>query len=66
MKFNITKCICYDTTFSEMKKIMQENNLKTLEELREIKMVAVNCRLCVPYIKRMIGTGETEFDIILE
>lgn len=49
-----------------MKKIMQENNLKTLEELREIKMVAVNCRLCVPYIKRMIGTGETEFDIILE
>ncbi|MEO8209025.1 MAG: (2Fe-2S)-binding protein [bacterium] len=66
MKFNITKCICYDTTFSEMKNIMEENNLKTLEELREIKIVAANCKLCVPYINRMIETGETEFDVILE
>ncbi|MEO8666531.1 MAG: (2Fe-2S)-binding protein [Ignavibacteria bacterium] len=65
-KFSITKCICFDTTFKEMKKIMKENNLKTLEELREVKMVAVNCRLCVPYILKMINTGKTKFETIIE
>lgn len=65
-KINITKCICYDTTFSQMKKIMQKNNLKTLDELKDIKVVAANCRLCVPYINKMIETGKTEFDNILE
>ncbi len=65
-KINITKCICYDTTFEEMKKIMKDRNLKTLDELIMAKTVASNCRLCVPYIKKMIETGETKFDIIIQ
>ena len=65
-KFTITKCICYDTTFEEMKKIMKENSLSTLEELRERKIVAANCKLCVPYIIKMIETGKTKFKIVLE
>ncbi|MDZ4713784.1 MAG: (2Fe-2S)-binding protein [bacterium] len=65
-KYNITKCICYDTTFSEMKKIMQKHDLKTLDELKKVRMVASNCRLCLPYINRMIETGQTEFELILE
>ncbi len=63
---NITKCICYDTTFEEMKKIMIERNINTLDELKEVKMVAANCRLCIPYICKMIETGETKFNTILE
>ncbi len=65
-KFTITKCICYDTSFEDMKKIMKDNNLSTLEELKKFKTVADNCKLCVPYIDRMINSGETKFEVILE
>ncbi len=65
IKFNIVKCICYDTTFEEMKKIMKENNLHSIEDLRKIKPVGLNCRLCVPYINKMIETGQTKYDVIL-
>lgn len=65
-EFKVTKCICFDTTFEEMKEIMVANNIRTIDELRKIKTVASNCRLCVPYIERMIETGETSFEIILK
>lgn len=65
-EFKVTKCICYDTTFQEMKNLMKKNNAKTLKELQEIKTVAANCQLCLPYIKKMIDTGEVEFDLIIQ
>jgi bacterioferritin-associated ferredoxin len=65
LEFKVTKCICYDTSFKEMKEIMIKQNLKTIDELRRVKPVGVNCRLCVPYIEKMIETGETEFKVIL-
>ncbi|MEO6693795.1 MAG: hypothetical protein ABIY50_04365 [Ignavibacteria bacterium] len=64
MKIEVTKCICYNTTFEEMKSIMQKNKLNTVDELRNIKPVALDCRLCLPYIIKMINTGETKFDLI--
>lgn len=63
---NITKCICSDTTFEEMKKIMKERKINTLDELRAVIIVAANCRLCVPYINKMIETGKTKFHVLLE
>lgn len=65
MKVHIDRCICYNTTFEEMKSIMCENNIKTIDELRNIKPVSLNCKICLPYILKMIETGETEFNEIL-
>jgi len=64
MKFEVTKCICYDTTFEEMKAIMIKYNLRTVDELIKIKPVALNCKLCLPYINKMIATGDTVFEVI--
>ena len=64
-KYVISKCVCFDTTFLEMKKIMKTNDLKNLDELRKIKEVGTNCRLCVPYIEKMIRTGQTVFHEII-
>ncbi len=64
MKFEVTKCVCYDTTFEEMKEIMEKNNIGTIDELRKIKPVALNCKLCLPYIIKMIETGKTKFEVI--
>jgi len=64
MKFEVTKCVCYDTTFEEMKEIMEKNNIGTIDELRKIKPVASNCKLCLPYINKMIETGKIKFEVI--
>ena len=37
-----------------------------IDELKKHKLVADNCRLCIPYIKKMIETGITKFDRIIE
>ena len=63
---NITKCICFDMSFSQMKKTMNDRNIRSIEEFRKIKPVATNCKLCLPYINKMIETGKTEFEIIIE
>jgi len=65
-KFNVLKCICFDTTFAEMKEIMKKNNINNIEELRHIKQIAANCKLCLPYIEKMIETGQTEFEVITD
>ncbi|HMQ69407.1 MAG TPA: (2Fe-2S)-binding protein [Ignavibacteria bacterium] len=64
-KYVINKCVCFDTTFLEMKNIMKTNDLKNIDELRKIKEVGTNCKLCVPYIEKMIITGQTEFNEII-
>ncbi len=66
IKYNITKCVCFDMTFAQMKKKMEEKNINDIEGLRKIKPVATNCKLCLPYINKMIETGQTEFDQIIE
>lgn len=64
MKALVTKCICSNLTFIEMKRIMKEKNLHSIEELKSHIPVAENCRLCVSYINKMIETGQTEFGLI--
>lgn len=57
----INRCICSEIYFSEVKKIAEEKDLKTVEELQKAGICAKSCQLCVPYIKEMLRTGETEF-----
>lgn len=64
-KYVIDKCVCFDTTFKEMKTIMTDNDLKSIEELRKVKEVGTNCKLCVHYINEMIRSGKTEFHEII-
>jgi bacterioferritin-associated ferredoxin len=45
---------------------MEENHFTTIEEVQSVIDVSKNCMLCRPYIKRMMKTGETEFDYIIE
>lgn len=65
MEYKVTKCICYNKSFAELKEFMRQNDLKNIDELRGKMNVAMNCKLCVPYIEKMILTGQTEFSIII-
>ncbi|HMW34097.1 MAG TPA: (2Fe-2S)-binding protein, partial [bacterium] len=55
----ITRCICFDKEFEELKKVAAAYRCKTLEELQERVLVGVRCKLCHPYIRRMLATGQT-------
>lgn len=61
----INRCVCYNIKFSEVKKIMGENNLTTIDEVKNIIDVSKKCQLCRPYLERMLKTGETEFSYII-
>lgn len=57
----VDRCICHQISFSEIKRISDENNVTSIEELQVRRVCSTNCRLCVPYIKLMLETGDTSF-----
>lgn len=59
----VDRCICHKITFSEIKKIAEERNFSSIEELQKAKISSTNCKLCEPYIKQMFKTGLTSFSI---
>lgn len=58
----VTKCICSDILFSEMKITTEKYGLKNIKDLREYVSFGENCSLCLPYVELMFKTGKTEFD----
>ncbi len=57
----VEQCICHKISFSKIKRIAEEKNLKTVEEIRELDIACKKCKLCEPYIKEMLKTGKTSF-----
>ena len=62
----VDRCICHQISFEEVKKIAEEEEYTSVEELRAEKICSTNCKLCGPYVERMLRTGETEFSHGLE
>lgn len=54
----VRRCVCAAVSFAEMKL----SGAKTLDEINHRFDAGINCGLCVPYIQRMLETGEVEFD----
>ena len=55
----IVRCVCFDRTFEEMKVA----GWQSLEDILQETKCGTKCGLCVPYIRRMLDTGETRFSI---
>ena len=55
----VSACICGEISFAELK----EAGVTTLEGAEQFGC-GITCRLCVPYLLRMIETGETEFAVL--
>jgi len=49
-----------------MKKTADKYELKSINELKECIEFGNNCQFCHPYIERMLKTGETEFEPVIE
>lgn len=59
-------CVCYSISFEELHQISKQYELKTFEDLKNKKLCGARCQMCVPYIKKMLETGQTEFENQLE
>jgi bacterioferritin-associated ferredoxin len=59
----ISRCVCHEVSFRELHVEAERRGLRTIEELRTVQDFAGNCRMCVPYVRKMLRTGETSFDV---
>lgn len=60
----VDRCICHNISFEEIRKAANEKNLTTVEQLQNENISTTNCRLCEPYIEKMLATGQTSFRLI--
>lgn len=60
----VTRCVCFNITFKELKEISDKNNCKNILELKQFVVFSQKCKLCLPYVEKMFETGKTEFEII--
>lgn len=60
----ITKCVCHDILFAHLKKIADEQDSHSIEELQQHIEFGHQCRLCHPFVRRMLVTGRTEFSLL--
>jgi hypothetical protein len=61
----IDRCICFDRSFEELKRVSDIEGADSLETLQRHVEFGRQCELCHPYVRRMLRTGETWFGEIL-
>lgn len=62
----VDRCVCFQQTFSSLKVIASETGANSVAQLQEHVTFGKNCKLCRPYVDRMLDTGETVFHEIIK
>ncbi|MBN4056783.1 (2Fe-2S)-binding protein [bacterium AH-315-J21] len=57
----ITHCVCHEVSFAKIKKLSESMETSEIGALQKEIPFGGNCGMCLPYIKRMLKTGETVF-----
>lgn len=60
----ITRCVCHDTTFDQLLSLARSHGW-VLEDLVASTGCGDQCGLCLPYLRVLIDTGQTEFRHLL-
>lgn len=67
----IDRCLCYQVRFARLKPIAEATGAETVaalqdEAARRRATFGQGCRLCHPYVRRMLRTGATTFHEVIE
>ena len=65
MSLGIDRCLCFGRTFASLRDTARATGASTVAELQEHALFGQQCRLCHPYVRRMLRTGETVFDAVV-
>ena len=60
----VVRCVCFDVTFERMRDYADAHQCG-LEELTAHFGCGRGCALCMPYVRRMLETGQTRFPVRL-
>ena len=60
----VDRCVCENRTFEQIQREGRKRGLATVRELQREGLCCTGCRLCAPYVARMLKTGQTRFDPI--
>lgn len=61
----IDRCVCFQKTFAELKEVADACGARTVAALQAHVGFGQRCRLCHPYVRRMLRTGQTSFDNVV-
>jgi bacterioferritin-associated ferredoxin len=59
----IDRCVCFDLTFDRLKQVAENHDCKSIDELQTVVRFGHQCRLCHPYVEKMLRTGRTSFRV---
>lgn len=59
----VNRCVCFDVTFERLKRHIDTHG-GGFDEIQRAFQCGKGCGLCIPYIRRMIHTGETSMPIM--
>ena len=62
---DIDRCYCFAKRFAELKPVAEATGAGSVAELQQHALFGQRCRLCHPYVRRMLRTGETVFHEIV-
>ena len=62
----IDRCYCFQKTFATLKVVAEATGATRVAALQEHVEFGQRCKLCHPYVRRMLRTGETVFHEIIE
>lgn len=65
MAVRIDRCHCFGKTFAELRAVAEATGAETVVQLQAHALFGQRCRLCHPYVRRMLRTGETVFREII-
>jgi len=65
MSIHIDRCLCFQVSFQALSEIAQREQITELAQLQDVVTFGKKCKLCHPYIKRMLTSGETVFHEII-
>ena len=61
----IDRCYCFQVTFREMKEAADRHGADSVEALQAHVEFGRQCKLCHPYVRRMLETGQTVFTEVI-
>ena len=61
----IVRCYCFDTTFAALAEVADATGAETVPQLQACATFGQKCKLCHPYARRMLRTGQTVFHEIV-
>lgn len=61
----IDRCYCFLCPFAELKAVADATGAESVAALQQHVRFGEQCRLCHPYVRRMLRTGETVFHEIV-